>query len=232
MGYEFDFSAVLTDQYVDWILSGIRITLLLTAGAWIIAFVLAVILAVLRATKFRPAIWFVAAFVEIHQNIPLLVQVLFWYFAMPELLPEVWHDWLVRHNSEFILAMIAIALCTAAYMSEALRSGLRAVPVTQYEAGRSFGFNYLQTMSYIVVPQALRLSVPPLVNHSLLLFKNTSIAMAIGVHELTYQTRQIDSDTFRTFEVFIVATAIYLALSFIIMIVGNAIERRVAIGTR
>lgn len=232
MGYEFDFSSVLTDQYIDWLISGVRITLLLTAGAWIIAFVIAVILAVLRATNFRPAVWFVAVFVEVHQNIPLLVQVLFWYFALPELLPEAWRDWLVRNNSEFILAMIAIALCTAAYMSEALRSGLRAVPVTQYEAGRSFGFNYLQTMSYIVVPQALRLSVPPMVNHSLLLFKNTSIAMAIGVHELTYQTRQIDSDTFRTFEVFLVATGLYLVLSFIIMFVGNLIERRVSMGTR
>lgn len=232
MGYEFDFSSVLTEQYIDWLISGVRITLLLTASAWLIAFVIAVVLAVLRATNFRPAVWLVAVFVEVHQNIPLLVQVLFWYFAMPELLPEAWRDWLVRNNSEFILAMIAIAMCTAAYMSEALRSGLRAVPVTQYEAGRSFGFNYLQTMSYIVVPQALRLSVPPMVNHSLLLFKNTSIAMAIGVHELTYQTRQIDSDTFRTFEVFLVATGLYLVLSFIIMFVGNRIERRVSMGTR
>lgn len=232
MGYEFDFSSVLTEQYIDWLISGVRITLLLTASAWIIAFVMAVVLAILRATNFRPAVWLVAVFVEVHQNIPLLVQVLFWYFAMPELLPEAWRDWLVRNNSEFILAMIAIAMCTAAYMSEALRSGLRAVPVTQYEAGRSFGFNYLQTMSYIVVPQALRLSVPPMVNHSLLLFKNTSIAMAIGVHELTYQTRQIDSDTFRTFEVFLVATGLYLVLSFIIMFVGNLIERRVSMGTR
>ncbi len=232
MGYEFDFAAVLTDQYVGWLLSGIRITLLLTAGAWVLAFVLAVVLAVLRATNLRPAVWFVATFVEIHQNIPLLVQVLFWYFAMPELLPEGWRDWLNRNNSEFILAMIAIGLCTAAYMSEALRSGLRAVSITQYEAGRSFGFSYLQTMSYVVVPQALRLSVPPLVNHSLLLFKNTSIAMAIGVHELTYQSRQIDSDTFRTFEVFLIVTAIYLALSFIIMAAGNLFERRLAMRAR
>lgn len=196
------------------------------------AFVLALILAVLRASGFRPAEWFVATFVEVHQNIPLLVQVLFWYFAVPELLPRAWQIWLVRNDSEFLLAMIALANCTAAYMSEALRSGLRAVPVTQYEAGRSFGFSFLQTMGYIVVPQAIRLSIPPLINHSLLLFKNTSIAMAIGVHELTYQTRQIDSDTFRTFEVFIVATALYLILSFLIMGLGNLVERRLAVQER
>lgn len=228
MGYEFDFSAVLTGQYVGWLLDGIRITLLLAAGAWILAFGIAVILAVLRATGSRPLVWFVSVFVEIHQNIPLLVQVLFWYFAVPQVLPQVWQDWLNQNNSEFILAMIAIGFCHAAYMSEALRSGLRAVPATQYEAGRSFGFNYLQTMSYIVVPQALRLSIPPLLNHTLLLFKNTSIAMAIGVHEMMYQTRQIDSDTFRTFEIFIVATGLYLVGSFLIMAAGKYTENRLA----
>lgn len=232
MGYEFDFSAVLSDQYVDWLLAGIRVTLMLTAGAWVLAFMVGTVLAVLRATGFRPAVWLISVFVEIHQNIPLLVQILFWYFAMPQILPEAWREWLNRNNSEFILAMIAIALCHAAYISEALRSGLRAVPATQYEAGRSFGFNYIQTMSYIVVPQALRLAIPPLVNHSLLLFKNTSIAMAIGVHELTYQTRQIDSDTFRTFEIFLVATGIYLLLSFIIMAAGNLAERRFGLRAR
>lgn len=226
MGYDFDFSVVLTGQYVSWILYGIRVTLLLTAGAWVLAFVLGAALAIIRATRFPPAVWLVATFVEIHQNIPLLVQVLFWYFAVPELLPETWKGWLNQNNSEFVLAMIAIGLCTAAYMSEALRSGLRAVPPTQYEAGRSFGFSYLQTMAYIVVPQALRLSIPPLVNHSLLLFKNSSIAMAIGVHELTYQSRQIESDTFRTFEVFLIVTGLYLVMSFLIMAAGNLLERR------
>lgn len=227
-----DFSAVLTGQYIDWLLSGLKLTLMLAAGAWLIAFVLAVILAVLRATEWKPAVWLVSAYVEIHQNIPLLVQVMFWYFAMPELLPEGIRMWLNERNIEFLLAMIAIGLCFAAYMSEALRSGLRAVPRTQYEAGRAAGFSYLQTMRYVTVPQALRLSVPPLINYSLLLFKNTSIAMAIGVHELTYQSRQIESDTFRTFEVFIIATGIYLAFSFLIMALGNLYERRSAIVSR
>ncbi|MBN9055366.1 MAG: ABC transporter permease subunit [Rhizobiales bacterium] len=132
MGYEFDFSAVLTEQYVGWLISGIRVTLMLSAGAWVLAFVVGTALAVLRATTFKPAVWLISVFVEVHQNIPLLVQVLFWYFAMPEILPEAWRDWLNSNNSEFSLAVIAIALCHAAYISEALRSGLRAVPVTQY----------------------------------------------------------------------------------------------------
>lgn len=141
-------------------------------------------------------------------------------------------EWLYERNSEFILALLAIGFCFFAYMSEALRSGLRAVPRTQYEAGRTFGFGYLQTMRYVIVPQALRLSIPPLVNYSLLLFKNTSIAMAIGVHELTYKSRQIEADTCRTFEIFFVVTAIYLFFSFLIMAVGGLYERRNASASR
>ncbi|OWJ79351.1 MULTISPECIES: amino acid ABC transporter permease [Haematobacter] len=232
MGGSLDFSAVLTGEYLRWLADGLWVTLQLTLGAWCLAFGLAVVLAVLRATEFPPAVWFVSAWVEVHQNIPLLVQVLFWYFAVPELLPEAAREWLYERNSEFILALLAIGFCFSAYMSEALRSGLRAVPRTQYEAGRTFGFGYLQTMRYVIVPQALRLSIPPLVNYSLLLFKNTSIAMAIGVHELTYQSRQIEADTFRTFEIFFVVTAIYLFFSFLIMAVGGLYERRNASAAR
>lgn len=167
-----------------------------------------------------------ATYVEIHQNIPVLVQVMFWYFAMPELLPEDARVWLNERNSEFILALLSFSFCFAAYMSEALRTGLRAISKTQYEAGRALGFGYLGTTRYVVIPQALRIAIPPLVNYSLLLFKNTSLAMAIGVHELTYQARQIESDTFKTFETFFVATVIYIAESLVIMLVGEHLERR------
>lgn len=227
-----DFASVLTGEYLDWLLSGLLVTLQLAAGAWALAFGLALVLSVIRATGWKPAELLVAAYVEVHQNIPLLVQMLFWYFAVPELLPEGARMWLNEHSSEFILALFSLGFCFAAYMSEAIRSGLRAVPRTQYEAGRVFGFGYLSTMRYVVVPQALRVAVPPLVNYSLLLFKNTSIAMAIGVHELTYQSRQIESDTFRTFEVFAIATAIYLFFSFVSMAAGTLYERRVSLAAR
>lgn len=232
MGTSLDFSSVLTGEHLRWLLNGLLVTVELTMATWLLAFVLAVILAVIRMTEFKPAEWFVSAYVEIHQNIPLLVQVMFWYFAMPELLPENARIWLNERNSEFILAWLALSFCFAAYMSEALRSGLRAIPRTQYEAGRVLGFGFLRTMRYIVIPQATRIAAPPLVNYSLLLFKNTSIAMAIGVHELTYQSRLIESDTFRTFEVFTIATTIYLAISFLIMAIGTVYERRAAMISR
>ncbi|MCM2450139.1 amino acid ABC transporter permease [Agrobacterium vitis] len=221
-----DFSVVLTGDHLDWLISGFILTIELAVACWLLAFFTAVVLLLLRNSNFKPAQWFVATYVEVHQNIPLLVQVLFWYFAVPELLPETARMWLNERHSEFLLAMFAISFCMAAYMSEALRSGLRAIPPTQYEAGRVLGFGYLRTMRYIVMPQAIKYAIPPLINYSLLLFKNTSIAMAIGVHDLTYQGRQIESDTFRTFETFAVITGIYLAISFLIMAAGALYERR------
>ncbi len=226
MGYHLDFAAILTGEHLRWLAQGIATTIELSIGAWLLALLLAVVLATLRMSGFKPAEAFVAAYVEYHQNVPLLVQVLFWYFAVPELLPEPMRIWVNERDSEFILALVAIGLCFAAYMSEALRSGMRAIPPTQYEASRALGFGYLDTMRYVMIPQAARVALPPLVNYTLLLFKNTSIALAIGVHELTYQTRQIESDTFRTFEAFSVATLLYLAFSLLIMAVGSTVERR------
>lgn len=232
MAYSLEFSSVLSGEHLNWLIDGLIVTLELTVACWLIAFAWAIVLLILRNSTFKPAEWFVAVFVEVHQNVPLLVQILFWYFAVPELLPEAARDWINERNSEFILAMLAVAFCMSAYMSEALRSGLRAIPQTQYEAGRVLGFGYLRTMRYIVLPQAIKHAIPPLINYSLLLFKNTSIAMAIGVHELTYQSRLIENDTFRTFETFAVVTLIYLVISFLIMIAGAVYERRQLIAGR
>jgi polar amino acid transport system permease protein len=227
MGYTLDFGAILSGEHLRWLISGLRLTLELTLSSWVLALVLGVILVLLRSSGIKPAEWFVTAYVEVHQNVPLLVQVLFWYFAVPELLPEAGRIWLNERNSEFLLVMLALSFCFAAYMSEALRSGMRAIPQTQHEAGRALGFGYLRTMQYVVIPQAARLAIPPLINYSLLLFKNTSLAMAIGVHELTTQTRQIENDTFRTFEAFTVSTVLYLMISFVIMAGGALLERRI-----
>ncbi|MGV7214959.1 amino acid ABC transporter permease [Bradyrhizobium sp. UFLA05-112] len=232
MTLSLDFRPVLSGQHLEWLLGGLITTLELAVCAWCLAFLVAIGLVLVRSAGFKAAEWLVAAYVEVHQNIPLLVQVMFWYFAVPELLPEDARIWLNERNSEFILAFFALSFCFAAYMSEALRTGLRAIPKTQYEAGRVLGFGYLGTMRYIVIPQALRVAIPPLVNYSLLLFKNTSLAMAIGVHELTYQVRQIESDTFRTFESFLVATGIYIAISLLITGLGEYLERRTRLGKR
>ncbi|MGB6104041.1 MAG: amino acid ABC transporter permease [Pusillimonas sp.] len=205
------------------LLDGMVTTLHLFLVSWVLAFAVALLLVVVRATNVTVARWVVDGFVEYHRNVPLLVQVLFWYFGMPELLPEGFREWLYRHNAELSLAAIALGLGSSAYIAEDIRSGLRAIPTTQFEATRALGASYLQCMRYIIVPQALRLAIPPLVSRALLLFKNTSIAMAIGVVELTYQTREIENETYRTFATFGAATLMYLLGSFLIMLVGSRV---------
>lgn len=206
--------------------SGMVVTLQLFLVSWVMAFTIAVTLVVVRATNLAPCRWLVDAYVEYHRNVPLLVQVLFWYFGMPELLPEGCRMWLYQHNAEMSLAAIALALGSAAYIAEDIRSGLRAIPGTQFEAARALGASYLQCMRFVIVPQAVRISIPPLVGRALLLFKNTSVAMAIGVMELTYQAREIENETYRTFATFGAATLMYLLGSFLIMLIGSRIYAR------
>jgi polar amino acid transport system permease protein len=221
----------LTNAQLLSMLEGMLTTVQLFAICWVMAFTLAVLLVVIRNIDFAPCRWFVDTYVEFHRNVPLLVQVLFWYFGMPELLPEPVRMWLYAHNAEMSLAAIALSLGSAAYIAEDIRSGLRAIPATQFEASRALGSSFLQTMRFVIVPQAIRTSIPPLVSRALLLFKNTSVAMAIGVVELTYRAREIESETYRTYATFGAATIMYLLGSFLIMFVGSRLYKRYRINT-
>jgi polar amino acid transport system permease protein len=123
---------------------------------------------------------------------------------------------MVRQDFEFAAAVIALTIYTSAFIAEDIRSGVRSIPKEQMEAARSSGFSYIRSMQYIILPQAVRLTIPPLINQFLNLMKNSSLAMTIGVAELMYQARQVESYTFKGFEAFSAATLVYLALSFLI----------------
>jgi polar amino acid transport system permease protein len=232
MGYALDFSKILAADGGAWIWHGILTSLGLTLWSGLIAFGLGIALAVARAAGGRVLGSVIAAYVEFQRNVPMLVHILFWYFGVAALLPNGISDWINDRGSEFAFAGIAMGLCMAAYISEDLRSGLRSVSKGQYEAATAMGFGYGASMRLIILPQAFRVSLPGLTNQTLLLFKNTSLAMAIGVAELTYRTREIESATFRTFEAFAVATVLYLAVSFTIMAAGSLLDRRLSIARR
>ena len=167
----------------------------------------------------------VAAYVSYHRNVPTLVQLMLWYFGIFSLLPDAVQAWLSNHNAESLISIIALGLCQAAYFSEDMRSGLRAIPAGQSEAARALGHGYIGAMRHVMLPQAVRNAVPALVNHSVSLFKNSSLAMAIGVAELTHAVKEIESQSFRTFEAYGLATVMYLLVSMLIMAVGAAISR-------
>ena len=228
----FDFSILLHDDAPQMLARGIALMLELTALAWILAMVLGTVLALIRMSHHKVAEVAVGAWVEYHQNVPMLVQIFLWYFGIATLLPSGFQLWLNRHDGEFTFAAVAIGLATSAYMSEGLRGGIRSIPQSQIEAARALGLSFLQTYRRVVFPQAFRIALPTLVNHTVLLFKNTSLAMTIGVAELMYATREIESRTFRTIEIYLLATVIYLGISLLIMAGGSFAERRLRLGTR
>jgi polar amino acid transport system permease protein len=231
MGYDLDFSVVLSGRYLEMLLDGLAMTLILFVAGWFLGLALALVLTLLRATPFKPLQWLVSGYVEYHRNVPLLVQLFVWYFGMPQLLPRPVNVFLNQHNAELGFAIIAVACFMAAYMSEDFRSGLRAVPKAQREAARAMGFSFLETMRWILIPQAWRIALPALVNQTLHMFKGTSLAGIIGVTELTDIARQIEDNTFRVFEAFGVVTGIYLVCTFTLMLGGAALARRFRLRT-
>ena len=218
---QFDFSVVLTGEFREWLLGGFFLSLKLTGITWLLALPLGTAIALCRLSSVTALRWFGAAFVEGIRNVPLLMHLLFWYFAVPELLPAAARDWLNTHGAESICAVIALTLYTSAYMAEDVRSGIRAVPVTQLEAARALGFGFLVSMRRIVLPQAFRITVPPLISQTLSLWKNTSIATVIGTAELMYQAQRVETASFRGIETFAVATVAYLSVS--LLITGAAV---------
>ncbi len=222
----FDIAAVMQGQYGDMLITGIELTLKLAMGSWILAMILALLLVIIRLTEKRIAVTLVSLYVSYHRNVPTLVQLMMWYFAIPTLLPQELQDWINDQNAEFIFSMVALGLCQAAYFSEDIRSGLRAIPAGQTEASRAFGMSYVKSMRLIILPQGMRNALPSLINHTVLLFKNTSLAMVIGVAELTYVTREIENMTFRTFEIYLVASLAYLFFSLLLMGGGALIAKR------
>jgi len=227
LNYHFDWSIVTSGKYLDWLLSGVKVTLELSAIGIVGAFLLGLIIAVLKMSHFRPLRWLASLYLEFFRNTPLLVQIFFWYFGSYKILPEAVNDWLNAHNFEFAAAAIALTIYTSAFIAEDIRSGILTIPKEQMEAARSAGFSYLRAMQYIILPQAVRNTIPPLVNQFLNLAKNSSLAMTIGVMEVTYQARQVESYSFKGFEAFTAATVVYLGLSVAITALMDLYQKRV-----
>ncbi|MBZ3694339.1 amino acid ABC transporter permease [Phyllobacterium calauticae] len=226
MGYHLDFGKVLQGEYLDLILQGIQTTMVLFVLSWIFGLVLAIILTVVRAVKFRPTQLLVAAFVEYHRNVPMLIQLFVWYFGFAVVLPDAVNEYLNDIGAEIGYAIVALALNKAAYMSEDFRSGMRSIHPAQMEAARSIGLTYLGAMRWVILPQAWRLALPALLGQTLILFKGTSLAAGIGVAELSYQARYIEEQSFRIFEAYGIATAIYMLISFAIMWLSAVLSDR------
>lgn len=223
----FDLSAILSNpEYVEMLLHGIEMTFVIYIGSWLLAMTLALLFLGLRFSPLRFGNPVVAAYVSYHRNVPTLVQLMLWYFGIFTLMPQNWTTWLAGHNAEAIFAIIGLGLCQAAYFSEDLRSGLRSVNPGQMEAAKALGHSYISAMRFVIMPQGVRNALPPLINHSVSLFKNSSLALVIGASELTHAVKEIENLSFRTFEIYLVGTVLYLFFSLLIMTGGAYLSMR------
>ena len=227
--YTFHWSVLWTGQSAVWLLTGLITTLEISFLATIIALVLGVVSGALRTSNTGPLRWLASGYVEFFRNVPLLVWMFFWYFAVPPLLPQSVQDWLFEHSAEFWAAVIALGVYHGARFSEVIRSGIQSIPKGQLEAALSSGLTAAQAYRWIIIPISLRLIIPPATNESINLLKNSSVALTIGVAELTFQTRQIETYTARAFEALTAGTVIYLVLCLSIAAILGFFERRTAI---
>lgn len=227
----FDLQMMLSGQYHDMMVAGLKMSLQYLFYALWIALPLGLVIALFRLSPFKVLNWLGASFVEVVRSIPLLAHMLFWYFGVPELLPDGLKQALYNGPVESICAVVALGIYTAAYMAEDIRSGIRAVPQVQVEAARALGLSYMRAMRLVILPQALRLTVPPLISQTLNMWKGTSIATVIGAAEMMYQAGQIESQTFRSFEAFAFASAAYLAVSLVITAAASWFQHRYPVRT-
>src|SRR5258707_906903 len=217
-------------RYLDWIVSGLGWTLSLALGAWTIALVVGTLVGVVRTLPNGILPRAGRVYVETFRNIPLLVQMFFWYFVLPELLP-VRVGMAIKQMDPpwggFVPALICLGLFTAARIAEQVRAGLKALPQGQNQAALALGFARGSMYRVILLPQAFRIILPTLTNGFMTIFKNTSAGLAVGLVELTATAREINENTFRTFEAFGVVTIVYLVIALVAWQVMYRIEQAV-----
>jgi polar amino acid transport system permease protein len=238
LNYQFDWAATISGEPLQWLKEGFVCTLEVSAISIVFAMLLGIVVCVLRMAKFKPLVWLSAIYVEFFRNTPLLVQIFFWYFGASQILPDFFVNWMnqvyidfpstyvigdeVRHghwfvfSAESISCIIALTIYTSAFIAEELRAGIYSIPKNQLEASRATGLTFIQAYRYVILPQAIRIVIPPLISQFLNLIKNSSLCMVIGVAELAYQAAQIESYHGLAFEGFTVATLLYLVISLVV----------------
>jgi polar amino acid transport system permease protein len=212
MKYVFQFGIVW--DHLPQLLEGAYLTLRLSLGAFALGFAIAVVLAFLRTAAPYGVRIAIAAYVEIIRNTPFLVQLFIIYFSLPALG--------IRMEA-ITAALVGMSINFSGYATEILRSGIEAVPKSQIEAGHSLGFTRIEIFRHIVVFPALRTVYPALASQFVLLMLGSSVVAAISAEELTAITNSLQSTTFRSFEFYFVATAMYLAMAVGSRIVLNAL---------
>jgi len=218
MNYNWDFASVFDNW---WALAvGLQGTLRLFAVCLILGMSLGLLVALGRRAHAKPVRWASTAFVEFFRNTPVLVQILWFYYALPILLPV--------EISPFMAAILGISLNSAAYSAEIFRGGIQSIEPGQWEAARAIGMSGLQTMRRVVLPQAVRRIIPSLTNRGVEIFKMTTLASVVAYVELLQQGKLVASLNFNPLEVYTVVAALFLIILYPIVRATYGLERRLA----
>ncbi|MDC0943208.1 amino acid ABC transporter permease [Pelagibacteraceae bacterium] len=231
MKYNWNWSVLFEPQYFDWIISGTLWTIYLSIASSFIAFFLGSIIGIFRTLDNKILNFIGTTYVEIFRNIPLLVQMFIWYFVFPEIVTDDFGTWLKQDlpNPEFSSALMCLGTYTASRVAEQVRSGINSVSTGVGMAGYATGLSTYQLYIYILLPIGYRIIIPPLTSEFLTIFKNSSLALTIGLLELTARSNMIMDWTFQGFEAYTAATIIYVSVTMIVTLIMQRIENKTQI---
>lgn len=227
MDYNWNWGVLFQEPFFEWLVLGVQWTFAVALAAWVIAMIVGVVVGVCRTLPNRYLAALATGYVELFRNVPLLVQMFLWYFVVPELVPDDVGRWMKRDmpNPEYVTAVIALGLYTASRVAEQVRAGIQSIGKGLSSAAYANGFSVAQTYRYVLLPISFRLIVPPLTSEFLTIFKNSSLALTIGLLELTAQSQQIAEYTFQGFEAYTAATVIYVVIALMATALMQLLER-------
>ncbi len=210
--------------YLEWMFDAWGWTLSVAGASWVVAMVVGALFGTLRTLPNSPVLSRLAnAWVELFRNIPLLVQIFIWYFVIPKIFPAM------KELPSFVLVVFALGFFTSARIAEQVRAGIQALPRGQRYAGMAMGFTTAQTYRYVLLPMAFRIIVPPLTSESMNLLKNSSVAFAVSIAELTMFAMQAQEETSRGIEIYLAVTLLYAVSAFAVNRVMALVEKKVQI---
>jgi len=238
MGYNWHWKVLFETEpggsgtYLHYLIVGLGWTLATALAAWVIALTIGAIVGTLRTTPLKWTVRLSDLYVEIFRNIPLIVQMFLWFFVVPELLPNALGDWIKQMPppwGSYIPAVLCLGIFTSVRIAEQVKAGIGSLPRGQRMAGTALGLTLPQTYRYVILPMAFRIVLPPLTSESMNIIKNSSVALTIGLLELTGRARAMQEFSFHVFEAFATATVIYLLTNLVVVLLMRVLESRVRV---
>ncbi len=228
MNYRWEWEVFLRDTgggqtYLEWMMSAWGWTLSVAVCAWVVALLVGVVVGTLRTLPSRGWVLAGNAWVELFRNIPLLVQIFLWYHVVPAMVPAL------KSAPSFLLVVFALGFFTSARVAEQVRAGIQSLPSGQRMAGLAMGLTLAQTYRYVMLPMAFRIVIPPLTSEAMNVIKNSSVAFAVSISELTLFALQAQEETSRGIEVYLAVTTLYMVSAFGVNRLMAWIERRVRV---